>query len=77
MPRKSKEQRDSEYLLIEYMRILEERGCDLRSKIELIADTGDVDIRWIVIEHYEADPPERIIGAGRNVLDALSEAFWQ
>lgn len=45
------------------------------SELEPIADTGDVDIRWNVVQHDMAAPKERIIGVGRNVFDALADAL--
>lgn len=53
-----------------------EDGCwTLRCTDYQIADTGDADVGWEVIEHHMAKPHERLIGQGRTPRKALMDAL--
>jgi hypothetical protein len=55
--------------------VLEEEGWDLRAKNVPMADTGDQDVWWTIIEHHMAAPHEREVGpGGRTPAEAIRAA---
>ncbi|MFS8366810.1 hypothetical protein ACJRO0_04850 [Acetobacter oryzifermentans] len=48
--------------------------CDVRFRAEPIADTGDADTYCDIIEHYMADPKERVIGSADTIRAAIDAA---
>ncbi|KAA8387658.1 hypothetical protein FKW31_03160 [Acetobacter sp. DmW_136] len=48
--------------------------CDVRFRAEPIADTGDADTYCDIIEHYMADPKERVIGSAETIRAAIDAA---
>lgn len=61
--------RDSERL-----DFLDSGCCDVRFREETIADTGDADTYCDIIEHYMADPKERVIGSAETIRAAIDAA---
>ena len=53
---------------------IEENGWDLQC-VDTSTDGGIYDVQWRVIEHYMAEPTERIIGYGTTSLEALEQAL--
>jgi hypothetical protein len=54
--------------------LMEENCWDLRCIAIPIADTGDADIDWVVIEHHMAKPHEREVGRGSTPVKALQSS---
>lgn len=48
--------------------------CDVRFRAEPIADTGDADTYCDIIEHYMANPKERVIGSAETIRAAIDAA---
>ena len=53
---------------------LEENSWDLRCEDEQTCG-DDYDIRWIVIEHFQAEPKECIVGQGKTPHEAIEQAL--
>ena len=56
------------------LEILEQECWDLRC-VNVPTGGDDYDIGWRVIEHYQAEPQERIIGYGNSPLEAMRDAL--
>lgn len=54
---------------------MENESWDLRCRNYPIADTGDVDIEWLVVAHFGDEPNERIVFFGISPKDALRGAI--
>lgn len=65
----------------DYMKTLEEEGCDLECERRPDPSTGESVLWWVILGHFvplgnpDAKPQKRIIGEGTTILDALLQAF--
>ena len=55
-------------------RALEDNSWDLRCH-SVPSGADDFDIRWVVVEHYQAAPREREIGSGATPLEAIEQSL--
>ena len=53
---------------------IEENSWDLKC-VNISTGMDDYDIQWQVIEHYQTEPHDRIIGRGVNAVDALKASI--
>ena len=57
-----------------WLEIIEDNCWDIRC-VNVPTGGDDYDVGWRVIEHYMAEPNERIIGHGSSPLKALNDAI--
>ncbi len=59
---------------LETYKAIEENSWDLQC-IDIPSGGDDFDIGWIVIEHYQAEPKERIVGRGQTPTEAIEQVL--
>ena len=56
------------------METVEDEGWDIRS-VDQPTGGDDYIVSWKIIEHYMAEPHDRVVGQGDSILSAISNAI--